>query len=93
MSAVPPRGMGRASGVNSTLQRFGIALVIAVAADVFTANGRLGTPESFAAGFQPALGVVAAVSVLGAVSAVAVGARRRAAIASEPAMAELQASA
>ena len=77
LSAVAPRDMGKASGVNSTLQRFGAAFAIAVAAAVFTANGHLGTPISFTAGFRPALFVVAALSVLGGLTAVAVTSRRR----------------
>src|SRR5437899_7529864 len=39
VSAVSPHDMGKASGVNSTLQRFGGAFAIALAAAVFTANG------------------------------------------------------
>jgi MFS family permease len=77
LSAVAPPDMGKASGVNSTLQRFGAAFAIAVAAAVFTANGHLGTPLSFAAGFRPALGVVAGLSALGGISALAVSGRRR----------------
>jgi MFS family permease len=88
LSAVAARDMGKASGVNSTLQRFGSAFAIAIAAAVFTANGHLGTPASFTAGFRPALGVVAGLSVLGAVSALAVAGRQRAAVAVEPLLAE-----
>ena len=77
LSAVHPRDMGKASGVNSTLQRFGAAFAIAIAAAVFTANGHLGTPASFTAGFRPALAVVAAFSLLGVVTALLVGGRRR----------------
>ncbi len=88
LSAVAPRDLGKASGVNSTLQRFGSAFAIAIAAAVFTANGHLGTPASFTAGFRPALGVVGGLSVLGAVSALAVAGRQRAAVAVEPLLAE-----
>ncbi len=88
LSAVSPPDMGKASGVNSTLQRFGSAFAIAIAAAVFTANGRLGTPASFTTGFRPALGVVAGLSVLGAVTALAVAGRRRPATAAQPVVAE-----
>jgi len=76
LSAVAPHDMGKASGVNSTLQRFGAAFAIAVAAAVFTANGHLGTAVSFTSGFRPALTVVAGLSVLGAITALAVTGRR-----------------
>lgn len=93
LSAAHPRDMGKASGVNSTLQRFGSAFAIAIAAAVFSANGHLGTPVSFTTGFRPALGVVAGLSVLGAMSALAVAGRRRAATVAEPAVQEMAASA
>ena len=93
LSAAHPRDMGKASGVNSTLQRFGSAFAIAIAAAVFSANGHLGTPVSFTSGFRPALATVAALCIVGAVSAVAVAGRRRAATIAEPAIAEMAASA
>ncbi len=84
LSAVHPRDMGKASGVNSTLQRFGSALAIAIAAAVFTANGHLGSPLSFTAGFRPALGVVAGLSLVGAATALAVAGRRRTPVMAAP---------
>ncbi len=77
LSAVSPRDMGKASGVNSTLQRFGAAFAVAIAAAVFSANGHLGTAVSFTAGFRPALALVAGLSVLGAITALAVKASKR----------------
>src|SRR5579859_1996888 len=77
LSAVPPADMGKASGVNNTLQRFGGVFGVAVATAVFTATGHLGSPAAVAAGFRPALAVSAALSLLGAVTAVAVGRRRQ----------------
>jgi EmrB/QacA subfamily drug resistance transporter len=76
LGAVAPADMGKASGANSTLQRFGSAFGIAVATAVFAANGHLGTPASFDAGFRPALAVAAGLSLLGAISALAVAGRR-----------------
>jgi MFS family permease len=76
VSAVRPQEMGKASGVNSTLQRFGSAFAIAVASAVFVTYGHIGTPATFAAGFRPALAVVAGLSLLGAVTALAAGQRR-----------------
>jgi EmrB/QacA subfamily drug resistance transporter len=79
MSAVAPGDMGKAAGVNSTLQRFGAAFGIAVVGAVFGTYGYIGTPESFDAGFRPALAVSAAFSLLGAAVALGVAARRPAA--------------
>ena len=87
VSAVSPHDMGKASGVNSTLQRFGGAFAIAVAAAVFTANGHLGTAASFTSGFRPALAVVAALSALGAITALGVNGRRRTRPTAQPEMA------
>ena len=91
LSAVAPADMGKASGVNSTLQRLGSAFAIAVAAAVFGASGHLGSAQTFTQGFRPALAVVALLSALGAVSALAITARRVAPAAS--ASAELAVSA
>ncbi len=84
LSAVAPPDIGKASGATSTLQRFGSAFGIAVTTAVFAANGHLGTPASFTAGFRPALAVAAGLSVLGAISALAVGARHRIPAAAPP---------
>jgi hypothetical protein len=70
--------MGKASGVNNTLQRFGGVFGVAVVTAVFAATGHLGTPEQVAAGFRPGLAVAAGLSVLGAATALAVGRRRSA---------------
>jgi MFS family permease len=77
LSAVAPADIGKASGANSTFQRFGSVFGIGVATAVFAANGHLGTPASFTAGFRPALAVAAGLSLLGVLSALAVGGRRR----------------
>jgi EmrB/QacA subfamily drug resistance transporter len=85
LGAVAPADLGKASGVSNTVQRFGGAFGIALAATVFSANGRLGDPAGFVAGFRPALGVAAGLSVLGAASALAVGRRPAPAPAPQPA--------
>ena len=72
LGSVSPADVGKASGVNSTMQRFGSAFAIAVASAVFAANGQLGTAAAFTAGFRPALTVVAAMSLLGALAALAI---------------------
>jgi EmrB/QacA subfamily drug resistance transporter len=81
LSAVAPRDMGKASGVTSTLQRFGSAFVVAIATAVFASNGGLGTASAFVDGFRPALVVVAALAGVGAVTALAVGRRQSIAVA------------
>lgn len=75
VSAVKPHEMGKASGVNSTMQRFGAAFAIAIGAAVFASNGHIATPTTFVSGFQPALIVVASLSLLGAITALGVQSR------------------
>jgi hypothetical protein len=75
ISAVRPHEMGKASGVNSTMQRFGAAFAIAIGAAVFASNGHIATPATFVSGFQPALIVVSSLSLLGALTALGVQSR------------------
>jgi hypothetical protein len=75
LSAVAPADLGKAAGVNSTLQRFGSAFAIAIATAVFAANGSLADPASFLAGFRPAFEFSAGLSLLGALTALGVAAR------------------
>src|SRR5215471_6063571 len=76
LGAVSPADLGKASGVNSTLQRFGGVFGVAIASAVFASYGHIGTPDSFTAGFRPAMGWLAAFAIVGAISALAVRARR-----------------
>jgi MFS family permease len=76
LGAVPASDVGRASGVNNTLQRFGAAFGIALVAAVFAANGHFGSVAAFTAGYRPAMVVSAAISLLGAAAAVAIGHKR-----------------
>jgi EmrB/QacA subfamily drug resistance transporter len=69
LSAVEREDMGKASGVNSTLQRFGGAFGVAVATSVFAAFGTLNSPSAFIAGFRPSFTIIAGLAVLGAVAA------------------------
>jgi EmrB/QacA subfamily drug resistance transporter len=78
VSAVKPLEIGKASGVNSTLQRFGAAFAIAIAASVFAANGHIGSPAAFTNGFRPSLIVVAGLSLVGAITALGVRSRQAA---------------
>jgi MFS family permease len=73
LSAVEREDMGKASGVNSTLQRFGGAFGVAVATSVFAAFGSLGSPPAFIAGFRPSFAAVAGLAVIGSLAAFGVG--------------------
>ncbi|MGH2909054.1 MAG: MFS transporter [Solirubrobacteraceae bacterium] len=76
LGAVAPEEIGKASGANSTLQRFGGAFGVAIVTAVFAAHGHLGTPAAFDGGFRPALTVAAALSLIGALSALGVARQR-----------------
>jgi hypothetical protein len=77
LGSVATADAGKASGANATFQRFGAAFGIAVATQVFTANGHLGSPAGFTTGMRPALLVAAALAALGAVGALGVSAVRQ----------------
>jgi EmrB/QacA subfamily drug resistance transporter len=72
LNSVEPAEMGKASGISNMMQRFGAVFAIAVASSVFAAYGHLGTPASVTDGFRPALAVAAALSLLGAITALAI---------------------
>jgi EmrB/QacA subfamily drug resistance transporter len=84
LGAVAPQDIGKASGTNSTLQRFGGAFGVAVVTAVFTAHGHLGTAASYDAGFRPALMAAAALSLAGAAAALVIPARHQARAAATP---------
>ena len=72
LNSVAPRELGKASGINYMMQRFGAVFAIAIASAVFAADGHLGTPASVTDGFKPALAVCAGFAVLAALSALAI---------------------
>jgi len=76
LNAVQPADVGKASGVQNTLQRFGAVFGVAIVAAVFSANGHLGSAASVISGFRPALAAAAGLSMAGALTALAVRARR-----------------
>jgi len=88
LSSVRPAEMGKASGIQTMMQRFGAVFAIAIATSVFGAYGHLGSPASVTSGFRPALAVAAGLSLLGALTALAITARRRSPVA-EPEPAEV----
>ncbi|HEY9244899.1 MAG TPA: DHA2 family efflux MFS transporter permease subunit [Streptosporangiaceae bacterium] len=76
LSSVQLAEMGKASGITTMMQRFGAVFAIAIATSVFGAYGHLGSPASVTSGFRPALAVAAGLSLLGALTALAITARR-----------------
>jgi EmrB/QacA subfamily drug resistance transporter len=72
LNAVAPGELGKASGINYMMQRFGAVFAIAVASAVFAARGSLGTPAGVTGGFRPALAVCAGFALLAALAALAV---------------------
>jgi EmrB/QacA subfamily drug resistance transporter len=72
LGAVAPADLGTASGTNSTMQRFGSVFGIAITSAVFAASGHFGSASAVTAGFRPALAVAAGLSVVAALSALAI---------------------
>jgi RND family efflux transporter MFP subunit len=68
LSSVAQTEIGKASGTFNMLRFLGGVSGIAIAAAVFAGNGSFGSPQVFSAGFAPAIGVSAVLSLLGAVA-------------------------
>jgi EmrB/QacA subfamily drug resistance transporter len=77
IGAVKPQEIGQASGVVSMLRYFGGVFGIAILGAVFAGAGSYASPQSFTAGFAPALGVIAAFAAVGAVIGMAIPARSK----------------
>lgn len=77
LGAVTPSDTGVASGINSMMQRFGSVFGVAVVSAVLAGGERIGDPVALVSGFRPALGVAAALSLLGTFTAAAITATRR----------------
>jgi EmrB/QacA subfamily drug resistance transporter len=78
MSALPASEAGKASGTYNMLRQlggvFGVALVVAV----FAGAGGYASPQAFTDGFTPAIGITAALALLGALAGLALpGVARR----------------
>jgi MFS family permease len=76
LNAVAPHELGKASGINYMMQRFGAVFGIAIATAVFASYGHLGTPLSVTDGFKPALAACAVFGLLAALTALAITAAR-----------------
>jgi EmrB/QacA subfamily drug resistance transporter len=89
LSSVPPPEMGKASGANSTLTRFGGAFGVAITTAVFSANGSLGSPATVLPGVRAAILVAGIFAVLGALTGLGIRGRRPAAPPPPPAPARV----
>jgi len=79
LSSVRPEEAGQASGATNAIRELGGVLGVAVLASVFSGAGGFQSGEAFIAGLDPALLVGAAVLALGAITALFVPGRERAA--------------
>jgi EmrB/QacA subfamily drug resistance transporter len=70
--------VGKAAGANSMMRELGGVFGIAVAVAVFAGAGSFASANAFLDGFAPAIGVVAALSLAGAIVALALPGRRQA---------------
>ncbi|QDP95642.1 MFS transporter [Microlunatus elymi] len=77
LASVDPDQVGIAAGVTNTMQRIGAVLGIAVITAVFGAHGSLTSPTAVITGFRWAIGAAALISILGAVTTLAIRAADR----------------
>jgi EmrB/QacA subfamily drug resistance transporter len=76
LNAVAPEQIGKASGVFNTGRQLGGVFGVAVLALVFSKAGGYAGPAAFSDGFAPAIAVSGALSLAGAVAALAIPGRR-----------------
>ncbi|GAB2958092.1 DHA2 family efflux MFS transporter permease subunit [Amycolatopsis acidiphila] len=76
INSVAPREIGTASGTFNTLRQLGGTFGVVILAGVFSATGGYGSPEAFSAGFGPAAGTAAALSLAGALAGLWLPGRR-----------------
>jgi MFS family permease len=67
VSAVAPNEIGKASGSFNMLRFLGGVFGVAIGAAVFAAFGGYGSPQAFSTGFVAAMGVCAALALVGAI--------------------------
>jgi MFS family permease len=85
LASVRPSEAGQASGATNAIREVGGVMGVAVLAGIFSANGGYASPQAFTDGVTAALPIGAAVLAAGALAALLVPARRRAAKAVAPA--------
>lgn len=76
LGAVTPQQVGAAAGVVNTMQRVGAVLGIAAVTAVFAAHGTLASSAGVVHGFRWGLSVSAAISLIGAITGLAMAGRR-----------------
>ena len=79
VGSVALEDVGKAAGANSMMRELGGVFGVAVAAAVFAGAGSFASADAFLDGFAPAIAVLAAFSLAGAIVALALPGRRRAA--------------
>jgi MFS family permease len=68
LGSVAEEAVGKAAGTNSVMRELGGVFGIAVAVAVFAGAGSYASPQAFTDGFAPAIGVAAALALVGAVA-------------------------
>jgi EmrB/QacA subfamily drug resistance transporter len=76
VGSVAVAALGKAAGTNSMMRELGGVFGIAIAVAVFAGAGSYASPQAFTDGFGPAIGVAAALSLAGALAALALPGRR-----------------
>jgi EmrB/QacA subfamily drug resistance transporter len=91
VGAVAPASIGKASGTFNMLRQLGGVFGIAVLVAVFTGAGSYGSGQLFSDGFTSAIGVAAALSLLGALASLGLPERQVATV-SAPSVSEIATS-
>jgi EmrB/QacA subfamily drug resistance transporter len=68
LGSVSEEAVGKAAGTNSVMRELGGVFGIAVAVAVFAGAGSYASPQAFTDGFTPAIGVAAALALVGAIA-------------------------
>jgi len=92
MSSVAPTSLGKASGAFNMLRQLGGVFGLATLVAVFTGAGSYGSAQLFSDGFSAALGVSAALSLIGALAGAGLPARAQVATVSAPSCSEIATS-
>jgi hypothetical protein len=77
VGSVADADLGKAAGANSMMRELGGVFGVAVGVAVFAGAGRFASPDAFLDGFAPAIAVTGALSLAGAIVALALPGRRR----------------
>ena len=77
VGSVAVEAVGKAAGTNSMMRELGGVFGIAILVAAFAGAGSYASAQAFTDGFGPAIGVGAGLSLLGAIAAAALPARRR----------------